>query len=324
MPNGYEQPTEEYPVEEPTRGFPVRTVAIVVGAVILAVIIIIAAVMIVRNIRRVDQVAQQQEQTVEAAEKRLASSFVECEETEDPEACRARLIGQEASKTSTVAICGMLKNEALISCVESLALQRQEPDDCNIIPSKDDRGACYDMVLLSVITKARDYNRCDELVDTSNQEKCRSQILPYIWSSDQCAKFGIDEKFCEDAKVAQKAFDTKNPDLCFGLEQEIMEDCMDIVGEKDIDQDGVSADDEQYLGMDDNNPDIDGDGLRDGEELTLGTDPFDQDSDDDGLLDGEEVNVYGSSPFLTDSDGDGYDDGVEVSGGYDPMGAGTL
>ncbi len=60
-------------------------------------------------------------------------------------------------------------------------------------------------------------------------------------------------------------------------------------------------------------PDIDGDGLTNEEEAFLGTDPYNPDTDGDGLTDGEEANTHGTNPLLADSDGDSLTDGDEIN-----------
>lgn len=70
--------------------------------------------------------------------------------------------------------------------------------------------------------------------------------------------------------------------------------------------------------------DSDQDGLTDEEEKFLGTDINNIDSDNDGLFDREEVKVYKTDPLKEDTDGDGYLDGAEVKGGYNPNGPGKL
>lgn len=116
--------------------------------------------------------------------------------------------------------------------------------------------------------------------------------------------------------------------------------------ETDSDMDGVSNDDEDYLGTDPDDPDTDGDGLddwletevthtdpldadsdndtmKDGDEVNNGTDPHtidDPDSDEDGLTDSTE-DAYGSDPGDSDSDDDGHSDGDELASGSDPNSA---
>lgn len=82
----------------------------------------------------------------------------------------------------------------------------------------------------------------------------------------------------------------------------------------DIDEDGLTKEQEDALGSDFAASDSDGDGLSDGDEVnTHNTSPTQADTDSDGLSDGDEVNVHSTNPNLSDSDGDGLIDGDEVN-----------
>jgi len=70
--------------------------------------------------------------------------------------------------------------------------------------------------------------------------------------------------------------------------------------------------------------DSDQDGVTDEEEEALGLDINSVDSDGDGLFDREEIKVYKTDPLAQDTDGDGYSDGDEVKNGYNPKGPGML
>lgn len=81
----------------------------------------------------------------------------------------------------------------------------------------------------------------------------------------------------------------------------------------DSDGDGLSDEEEQFLGTDPLLMDTDGDNLSDGEEVNIhGTDPLHTDSDLDRLSDGDEISTYLTNPNLKDSDAGGVPDGVEI------------
>ncbi len=320
-----QQPLVEYAAEEEApKKFEVRTLAIVIGAIIIAVIIVIVAFMVVRSLQRTSVQKQRDQEVMASVEARLADPLAECESAADPEACKARVVRREASKVSAVAICDMLEDHAYVSCVESVARERSQPDDCEAIEDKADREQCHDRILLPIVRADRDYERCQEMNSEKYVATCQAQILPYITGNNLCEQYGVEQSLCDTEAFIADAVAQRNPDLCFTLDESVQGDCLDKVGNKDLDLDGVSADKELALGMNDNDPDIDDDGLLDGDELNIGSDPFNPDSDDDGLSDGAEVNIYGTHPLSSDTDGDGFSDAQEVSEGYDPLGSGTL
>lgn len=93
-------------------------------------------------------------------------------------------------------------------------------------------------------------------------------------------------------------------------------------GEWDLDNDGLSYEQEIRLGTDPTNPDHDGDGLNDGQEVVVtGTDPLKIDTDEDTLSDWEEVNSnpnargiangQRTNPLRDDTDNDGLLDHID-------------
>ena len=78
----------------------------------------------------------------------------------------------------------------------------------------------------------------------------------------------------------------------------------------DSDGDGLTNEEEDYLGTGRNNPDSDGDGISDFDEVNLCTSPLVSDSDGDGLNDGDEAR-RGLLPCIPDTDGDGIPDGID-------------
>lgn len=86
----------------------------------------------------------------------------------------------------------------------------------------------------------------------------------------------------------------------------------------DIDNDGLSWEDEILLGSSVTNSDSDGDGILDKDELLLGLDPTNRDSDFDSISDFDELNG-GTDPTKSDSDGDYFSDSYELEHGSDPL-----
>ena len=105
---------------------------------------------------------------------------------------------------------------------------------------------------------------------------------------------------------------------------------VEIIVNPDIDNDGLTDDEEALIGTDPSNPDTDGDGILDGQEVLDGTDPLDDcdseggtpldasDCDGDGLTTAEEE-AEGTDIDNPDTDGDGILDGQEVLDSTDPL-----
>ncbi|MDF1877210.1 S8 family serine peptidase [Sulfurimonas sp. SAG-AH-194-L11] len=87
---------------------------------------------------------------------------------------------------------------------------------------------------------------------------------------------------------------------------------------QDIDNDGLTWEDEILIGSSLTSNDTDNDGIFDKDEVLLGLDPTNKDSDFDGLLDNEELAGV-TSPLLSDSDGDFFSDSYELLIGSNPL-----
>jgi Mg-chelatase subunit ChlD len=79
-------------------------------------------------------------------------------------------------------------------------------------------------------------------------------------------------------------------------------------GQEDIDDDGLTNNQEMTAGTNPLNPDTDKDGLSDEQEIINKTNPCQADSDNDGLTDQAEAKFH-INPNLADSDGNGIKDG---------------
>ena len=89
-------------------------------------------------------------------------------------------------------------------------------------------------------------------------------------------------------------------------------------GACDQDNDGLTNDEEDALGLNKLLADTDNDGLEDGMEIDQGTNPNLSDTDNDGLEDGEEAQI-GSNPLSEDTDSDGISDEQEILNNSNPM-----
>ncbi len=70
--------------------------------------------------------------------------------------------------------------------------------------------------------------------------------------------------------------------------------------------------------------DVDQDGLTNEEEKTLQTSEVETDTDGDGISDALEVQKWKTDPLKVDTDGDGFSDLIEIMGGYNPAGPGKI
>ena len=96
-----------------------------------------------------------------------------------------------------------------------------------------------------------------------------------------------------------------------GMYQQTMID-EDVFTEPEPDLDSVILVESSYRTMRDDPNDLDNDGLTNEEEVLYKTDPRVADSDFDFLLDGEEVHIYFTNPKTVDSDYDYICDSLEI------------
>ena len=87
---------------------------------------------------------------------------------------------------------------------------------------------------------------------------------------------------------------------------------LNLGGNVDSDNDGLTNVEEQSYSTNPQDPDTDDDQLNDGLEVQIGSDPLNEDTDGDNLLDGAERNIHRSNPLLADTDNDQLNDDVEV------------
>ncbi len=82
-----------------------------------------------------------------------------------------------------------------------------------------------------------------------------------------------------------------------------------LFGDSDLDNDGISNDDEESLGLNPYSNDSDDDGISDYEEVNVyKTDPLSTDSDKDGVSDHQEIMIFKTNPMISDTDDDGLSD----------------
>jgi hypothetical protein len=292
---------QQYNVE-PAPSMPWKTIAIVIGATLLGVIIIIGAVMLVRSWQRNTQLVNMEDRVVETVMSQIDGSLEECGSMEDPEGCRNNLLVNEATTRKAAFVCEVLEGQEKYNCIELVAYENLEPNDCEAIDNSEISVDCKNKVTKAVMIEANDYIGCSEIKDLEIMGECQNYIQVQIIKDGTCIENSLDESLCDVEAGIQKAINAHDPSYCYELEESLLEGCLDRVGPTDLDLDNLE------LAL----------------ENILGTSDLDTDSDNDQLGDWDEVNTYNTDPTNPDTDGDGYSDGTEVAGGYNPLGQGSL
>lgn len=283
-------------IETPSRP-PWKIIALIVGAVILAVGLILAAVFFVRS-RRAVSVDQQNLARVES---QLEQSLAGCAQEPDPDACREQKVRLAAEATAADSLCEYLDGDAYDECVWTIARENEDADTCARIQDEEKSVVCADSILLKLAMAQSDEGLCAGIRSAETKASCEESVAGPL-TQGNCPD-RRDADYCAQFDLYVRAVNAGDPGVCDQItDLELATKCEDIVSHADGDDDGLDA----------------------GTEASLGTSDASTDSDADGLSDGEEVNRYASNPAVADTDGDGYSDGSEVQNGYNPNGPGTL
>ena len=203
-----------------------------------------------------------EKQNADQAASAIASAVRDCSDAQDPNGCAKGVQPSLARDSGKESYCSGLSGTEYDNCVGLAALTAQSEEICRLIEDTERQASCLTTVAALNNREPRTYS--DEI---------------------------------------RAAMDARNPELCASIvDATDQATCYEVVGEADIDLDGLAADVE---------------GL-------LGTSDTDTDSDDDGLSDFDEVNTWQTNPAKADTDGDSFSDGTEVQGGYNPNGSGKL
>lgn len=143
---------------------------------------------------------------------------------------------------------------------------------------------------------------CMAISDLEFRMSCMVQLFIQQNDLNYCTDLsGEDKNLCEDLINKNIAIKATDANACANIQdQNIKDDCANIVSKLPLDQDN--------------------DGITDDLEKLYGLNPFKVDTDDDGLSDYDELYKYKTNPTKPDSDGDGYNDGEEVNSGHNPLG----
>lgn len=286
---------------QPTpRNIPWKPVAIIAGAVILAVVLVVVAIMFVRS--RQERISQ--EIAVERLSAQVDKALVSCDSEGNPQTCKDAYVKDAAVQRGVVELCGKSGSEAAADdCVWQTAAAFGDPEMCGTMNDKDTAANCRDGIYMASAQDSLNLDTCGKITNEPVRERCVNSVSRDIAAEQGCEGTGVDQAYCDDLELTAMILTLQDPADCALFEDEsVAERCHELVGSGDKDGDGLSADDEDAYGTSDRNADSDGDGLNDV----------------------DEVNVWHTDPTLIDSDGDGYGDGDEVAAGYDPMGLRAL
>jgi hypothetical protein len=299
MNDEYQQPY----YQEAGSGTPWKKIAIIVGAVLVAIAVIIMVVVLIQNRRATKLDLVNVQETIERTEDMLASDLAECEDAFDPEACRNNVISTEASETGSIAVCSMLEGTAFDNCIFELSNIKSDYLLCETIVDQGLKDVCQGMLLTELAEGNEDFGLCTHINDEEWQSICWERVEDEIVDAGLCDEYSLDPELCKEYLVMDEAQATADVDKCYQItDMDLKSQCIDGINSTDYDNDGLTREDEASLGTSDDLVDTDGDGLNDHDELYK----------------------YHTDPLNSDTDGDGYGDGIEVAGGYDPLGSGSL
>jgi hypothetical protein len=239
----------DYPT---TKSIPWKPVAI--GASGLVVVIVLTVVVI-------RWVGQDDFSDVRSAlESKVEQSMRACETADDPQGCRQGELTDVAAQFESVETCELLETV-------------QERDNCYWAVARAASDASY----CSAISVSEDADRCKEGIEA------RTVIRQEPLSLANCEE--RDPEACDALRVSSAALAALDASLCTQITEETeQEQCQEDIedeltqleaeGERDADEDGLTASEESAYGTDPENPDSDGDGYLDGDEVNAGYNPL--------------------------------------------------
>ncbi|MBI2473917.1 hypothetical protein HYV70_05195 [Candidatus Uhrbacteria bacterium] len=251
------------------------------GAVFLIVVVFILVRMFFGN--------ASEEFLLQNLETSSSSVLDACNNTDNPERCRAGYLSDLAQQEISAQACDLLETDAQKdNCYWSIAHVSLDSAYCQNISDAASLSRCKDDVTESQAIDQASVLLCEQMIDEHRRERCVYAVSGPI-TSQNCLE--RDPGLCDDISLFEQA--TVAVDVVY---------CREIVDE--------------YLAL----------SCVDAVEDLLAVQMVDEgerDSDQDGLTDSQEQ-TYGSDPQNPDTDGDGYLDGAEVSSGYNPIGSGSL
>lgn len=264
------------------------------GLVTLAIVVLVFASVAATNALKNRRLANQGTDLMQQANALESRLSAECDEGDT--ACLDLARADAARSLGLVQACDELEGDAYQHCVSLIAVDKANPQVCDVL-SGQDRSNCADTPYLLQATAEMNVSLCDKIVATGTRAACTTQVRAAIVAANACASAGLDQALCDAATALADAIASNDPAKCAALNENDAYACEQAQQIADADQDGLVALDEKAFGTSEGVADTDG----------------------DGLSDGDEVHVYATDPAKADTDGDGYSDGTEVDSGYDPL-----
>ncbi len=279
------------------RTVPWKPIAIIVAVAVLVVSVAAGAWWFVQS----RHAASIRQTTINQAAQELDQTLANCDTTKNPDGCKQQQVEAVAGVLGASQICEKLEGDLLVNCAWGVAVQKMNADDCQVIPDETKRTDCADAAYRLLAVSTLDTATCEKISSDIGKTRCLDAVTDALLTTQGCA--GVDANTCAESQAYASAVASGDPTQCDTLANASDQTaCHDTLGAGDLDHDGLAAD----------------------REAALGTSDTSVDTDADGLTDADEFNIWGTDPTNPDTDGDGFLDGQEASGGYDPLGPGTL
>ncbi|MBI5794626.1 hypothetical protein HZA87_06145 [Candidatus Uhrbacteria bacterium] len=258
--------------DQPTaKSIPWKPVAIAAVGVVVVVVLIFV---IVRWIKK----DAQMEALSEILQEDVVSSLDSCDSAENPESCKQAKVTDLATKHQSVQTCELLETaEARDNCYWSVAQASSDVSYCDTISVEEDASKCFDGVNLQLAFDSNDGGYCSNMKDAGRKANCEELFAGPI-TIENCNERA--PELCGDLAYYTQARRNLDVSLCQEIvDEDLREACQEIVSDRLLAQEAQAG------------ADLDDDGLTTQEESQYGTDPLNPDTDEDGYLDGAEVSA---------------------------------
>lgn len=234
-----------------------------------AAIVVLVAIFVVNSLRRGDDTSVRADSL-----SRMEQELAACDDTRDPEACKARARNDAAQNGAGQGACDGLDEDAYASCVSLSAKSSADVDAC-VSLAGEERTSCEDLAYFEQGQKDVDQDICEKIVDRGLRTSCVMRVVEDAVGANNCAAANVDEALCTAAAAMRDAITSGDGARCVALSSSgARTECEDGIASVDADGDGLVVKDEFAAGTSDNNADTDGDGYTDKEEIENGHDPL--------------------------------------------------